>query len=493
MKTMKKFWFLPLLLLGLAACGDDNTEPNQPVTPPAPTQVVICELTAPEANAEFDLAEVEGFEIKGNALINEGAIADVELKVGNTVIEEVDSVPFTYEYTFPAEQELGELVITLTVTGDREATDSRSVTVRVSKSEAPAPEQELTLTLTAPSEGYVWESKNPLTICGEGSANVGEIQSVSLQVGDIAISEVDALPFTYAFTAPEELPEGELVITLTAVGDQGAEATQQVTITHKKPQQDTPTPTPTPEEGTMVDSRDGKSYRTVTIGEQTWMAENLAYLPAVYPGADAANSGTAKRYFVLFYEGTDVGEAKQTQEYADYGVLYNWFAANDTESKSGASESAVPSGVQGVCPEGWHLPSKAEWQQLEAYVSSQIEDVEGDFWMDDWGEMHSTEGLKNVWSALTAVGMWDESLATDTYPDLAYGPRDTFGFSVIPAGFCWQTGTFEYRKSETGFWMTDYQQYGGGCVEFRNLQYSISFTKTGYQDRRGYSVRCVMD
>lgn len=93
--------------------------------------------------------------------------------------------------------------------------------------------------------------------------------------------------------------------------------------------------------GTFTDSRDGKVYNIVTIGKQFWMAENLAYLPSVVdPGT---GSYTEPYYSVYGYNGTDVAAAKATENYQTYGVLYNWPAAMT------------------ACPEGWHLPSDAEW------------------------------------------------------------------------------------------------------------------------------------
>jgi len=87
--------------------------------------------------------------------------------------------------------------------------------------------------------------------------------------------------------------------------------------------------------GTFTDSRDGKVYKTVMIGTQTWMAENLAY---------KANSGC------WAYD-------NDTNNVAKYGYLYNWETAKV------------------VCPAGWHLPSDAEWTILTKYLGG--EDVAG--------------------------------------------------------------------------------------------------------------------
>ncbi|HPJ60225.1 MAG TPA: FISUMP domain-containing protein, partial [Bacteroidales bacterium] len=88
---------------------------------------------------------------------------------------------------------------------------------------------------------------------------------------------------------------------------------------------------------------DGKNYPVVTLGSQIWMAENLAYLPAVSPSS--IGSDTEKHYYVYDYQGTNVNEAKATVNYLTYGVLYNWPAAMNGQ----AGSSTNPSGVRGVC------------------------------------------------------------------------------------------------------------------------------------------------
>ncbi len=481
-----------MLLPLLSACNNEE-EPQQPQEK---QEVTRCEITLPADGAEISLDE-EGFQIRGEAAVNVGEIATVELMVGGVRISVVESVPFLYDYTFVGDEQPGELEIVLKVEGDGGAKAEDSIQVKLVAPEEPVvpDEQEIIASFTSPEPNSEWVSDAPLQIAATAEINRGEISEVLLMVGDQTIEEVNEIPFTYSYEAPESLPEGELLIQLSVKGDEGAASVLSVTVNHKRPAVEPgPGPEPEPGDGTMVDARDGKVYKTVEIGTQIWMAENLAYLPEVYPPTSAnAAEDMEKRYYVLFYEGRDVEEAKATEEYAAYGVLYNWYAANDADNKEGASAEAVPSGVRGVCPEGWHLPSKAEWQLLEEYVASQIEGVKGDMWVDDWGEEHFTDDLKNVWSALAALEVWGSSLNADSYPDLENGPRDTFGFSAVPAGMCWQNGVFEYRDYETHFWTTDYQNYGGSCVTLSNMQYNIGYSKSGYNDRRGYSVRCVKD
>jgi uncharacterized protein (TIGR02145 family) len=87
--------------------------------------------------------------------------------------------------------------------------------------------------------------------------------------------------------------------------------------------------------GTFTDNRDNKIYNYVTIGSQVWMAENLKYLPAAFSNHDILSNTEP-----LYYH----------NNYSKYGVLYNWPAAME------------------ACPQGWHLPSHDEWNDLINYL-----------------------------------------------------------------------------------------------------------------------------
>jgi len=108
-------------------------------------------------------------------------------------------------------------------------------------------------------------------------------------------------------------------------------------------------PVLTPEGMPFTDSRDGHEYTSVAIGTQVWMAENLAYLPAVSPSTVA--SVTEANYYVYGFEGSNPEEAKMDSHYDHYGVLYNYVAA------------------QTACPDGWHLPTDKEWTKLKTYLA----------------------------------------------------------------------------------------------------------------------------
>jgi uncharacterized protein (TIGR02145 family) len=94
----------------------------------------------------------------------------------------------------------------------------------------------------------------------------------------------------------------------------------------------------------FTDFRDSHAYKTVKIGSQVWMAENLAYMPHVGPPEEQAG------IWVLHYSGRNVPEAKACEKYMTFGCLYDWETARQ------------------VAPKGWHLPTDGEWTQLAEFL-----------------------------------------------------------------------------------------------------------------------------
>lgn len=195
-----------------------------------------------------------------------------------------------------------------------------------------------------------------------------------------------------------------------------------------------------------------RSYKIVKIGTQMWMAENLAYLPSVSPPYESSNSG--KYYYVYNYYGSNTTEAKTKGNYITYGVLYNWPSAMNGESSS----SSNPSGVQGICPPGWHLPSIPEWGTLITHLGG--EDNAG-------GKLKSKTG----WNAPN-VGAVNEK-----------------GFSALPGGTIFED-TFwdEFYLGE--FWSASVND------NLYPLNYYLSYNNSSLQRgsktrNTGLSVRCI--
>jgi len=184
----------------------------------------------------------------------------------------------------------------------------------------------------------------------------------------------------------------------------------------------------------------GQTYRTVVIGTQTWMAQNLNY-----------NASNSRCY------GDNTGR-DSLGNCAKYGRLYDWATAMGISSDYNNSPYNPSSGTKyrGVCPNGWHIPNNDEWTTLTGFV--------GD-----------SAGTK-----LKATSGWSSGNGTDE-----------FGFSTLPGGGGFSGGTFgdvdyglwwstmEYNASNAYFWRMG---YGNTDV------YSYNFAKPSL-----FSVRCVKD
>ncbi len=207
----------------------------------------------------------------------------------------------------------------------------------------------------------------------------------------------------------------------------------------------------------VTDSRDGTHYNAVRIGNQVWMAENLKYLPEVV--GSGTGSATDTYYYVYDYNGTDIAVAKTTANYTTYGVLYNWSAA----MSGSASSVANPSGVQGVCPAGWHLPSDAEWTELTDYLG---------------GESVAGGKLKE-----TGTTHWISPNA---------GATNETGFTALSGGRRSDNGAFNYMGS-LGYWWCATESGTNNAWEWYMGYGTSEVYRYNNNKVLGLSVRCVRD
>ena len=189
--------------------------------------------------------------------------------------------------------------------------------------------------------------------------------------------------------------------------------------------------------GTMIDNRDdNRQYATIGIGTQTWMAENLDY--------DYKVNGTS--YGSYCYNNSADSCAK-------YGRLYTWAAAMDSAATGCGYETncAVSGLIQGACPNGWHLPSSAEWETLFGAVV----------------------GVPIV---STRVG------------NALIAGSGTFGFSALPSGRRGNDGTYS-RGYE--FWTSSISDESNAYMLFLYKNYSSG--RCHSEKDFSYAVRCVKD
>ena len=204
-------------------------------------------------------------------------------------------------------------------------------------------------------------------------------------------------------------------------------------------------------------------YNTVQIGNQCWMRENLRsthYADGTAIAAGTTSSTTTAYYYPLQGDFT-------------YGYLYNWKAVMRNSSNSQSN----PSGVQGVCPNGWHVPSDAEWDELQNYVSSQSHYLcNGD--------------NNNVAKALAAKTGWVSSTGTCAVGNIQVSNNAT-GFSALPAGHNYGGSYTNYGTAAT-FWSST--EAGSANTFDRSVDYSNAvFTRSNHPKGYGFSVRCLRD
>ncbi len=199
--------------------------------------------------------------------------------------------------------------------------------------------------------------------------------------------------------------------------------------------------------GTFTDKRDGHVYKWIKIGEQIWIAENLAYVP--YACAPDSQCGI----WVYDY----YGEGSFYENYTIYGCLYDWETA------------------QTACPEGWHLPSDEEWMELERFLGMEEDQL------DRIGIVRGAEA--NVGGKLKETGLshWNEPNE---------GATNETGFTLLPGGYKTTEGRFSALGTIGNFWTSSAFDDNSAINRFLP-----SFGKNIDRDYKlkdeGLSIRCI--
>jgi len=220
----------------------------------------------------------------------------------------------------------------------------------------------------------------------------------------------------------------------------------------------------------MVMDVNGNIYRTVQIGDQIWMAENLKAtkyadrIPIPYVEDNAEWFDFTRESLGFCWYGNVLSHGYV------YGGLYTWAAA--TRAFDGIS--IIEEGVQGVCPDGWHLPSDGEWKQLEMHLGMDQDEVDAIKWrgLDQGGKLKQ-EG----------TGYWQAPNA---------GAVDEAGFSALPGGYRHGSAEFKDVAKTARFWSSTTNGYG--YAWYREIDYDTAAVFRDFSGvYRGHSVRCVKD
>jgi uncharacterized protein (TIGR02145 family) len=197
--------------------------------------------------------------------------------------------------------------------------------------------------------------------------------------------------------------------------------------------------------GSMID-QDGNVYKTIVIGTQEWMAENLN--TRTYRNGDTITNAVDINQWTNLSVGAWCYHDNNSQRECPFGKLYNWYAVADPRN---------------VCPMGWHVPSNEEWTTLTDFLGGEA--IAG-------GKMKST-----------GIQYWLNPNGSAT---------NESGFSGLPGRGRYDDGSFEPLGYDGYWWSTS--EYASSLSFRHYLLYTNSYMDQDVMNKRcGFSVRCIRD
>ncbi len=398
-------------------------------------QAPSCRITDPEISEE--IPHGTQVTISVDAIDSDGDVYGVNFYINDESLGTSNSIPFHYIWN-TLDNKPGENTIRTTAKDDSGLSKSHEITV--------------TLTEGVPEVGF---SVYQTSVCPDSSAqfynrSINNPTSWLWDFGDGTTSVLENPPHVYRST-------GIYTVSLTVTNSYGTD------FEIKDDYIVVPQP---------VSDYDGNVYQTVQIGEQLWMKENLktthyADGTALIDGrgaGDISEDYTTKYHFSY----------NDNEDYADiYGRLYTWAAAVNGVS---GNESELQR-VQGVCPDGWHVPGDDEWQELEIYLGLTDREANQTAWRG------STEGL-----LLKEPGT---SHWTSDYRDIIFGTNES-GFSALAGGSRLYNESFRKIAMRAHFWSATESVDNYAWQRRLYYNYAKIYRYDDYKSR-GYSVRCVKD
>jgi uncharacterized protein (TIGR02145 family) len=210
--------------------------------------------------------------------------------------------------------------------------------------------------------------------------------------------------------------------------------------------------------GNTVTDIDGNVYKTVKIGSQVWMAENLKVTR--YRNGDPIPNVTGASEWKRLSTGAYCNYDNNSSNASTYGRLYNWYAVNDRRN---------------IAPAGWHVPTDEEWRQLEEYLG-----------------MSQSKENETGWRGSDEGGKLKER-GTAHWKSPNNGATNSSGFSVLPGGYRYYLDSAYITMSATGHWWSAAACYSN-YAWYRYLHYDYSAVARDYGNKRsGFSVRLLRD
>jgi len=211
--------------------------------------------------------------------------------------------------------------------------------------------------------------------------------------------------------------------------------------------------------GTPNVTYDGQTYKTIQVDDQCWFKENLNVGTMINGNGNQTNNGAIEKYcYDNLQANCDI-----------YGGLYQW---------NEMMEYSTTPGAQGICPDGWHLPTDGEFCALATFLDPTVDcNLIYNTGADGGGKMKSTGTIEE------GTGLW---YAPNT------GATNESGFTVLPAGTRWFDLTFGYLGLVGGF-ATSSEKYVTTAWLWGMNNESAALARDNYSKQSGFSVRCLKD
>lgn len=418
---MKNLYYLFFILL-LAACQEEGINPE-------------CKITAPQNNAEFKkgdkiLVEIEAFD-------DDGLISEIGIMIDQLMLEKTTNQPFQFEIS-TGDLSMGEHTVSVYAVDNSGLNSSDRVKIILSV-------QPAKITSDTISEISIHSAFCSASIIDSGG---GEIEKKGFcwsttPKPDIEDFSVEISDSENVFTGTLDSLESNTFYYVRAFAKNENGVSYGNELIFKTPA----------ETGTFTDSRDNTLYKTVKIAGKWWMAENLRYLPNVTIPTTGSDS-VGYRYVYNQTACGCMGKARANINYKTYGTLYNYTSA-----------------IESV-PEGWHIPSHEEWQELFVFMSK-----------NTGNDTTNTDAFENIGPHCKAQNGWQQNTAC----------TNDYGFGILPGGkrdaenssftgvdelcFFWTDSVIDNSMATAiGFFLNDKQVYIGE-----------------QHKSNGFSVRCVKD
>lgn len=324
-----------------------------------------------------------------------------------------------------------------------------------------------TCKITSPADATEYNVGEKITLSADAADSDGTITEVQFYVDGIGIGSANSFPYSYTWKTDAVTP-GTYIIKATCWDNENGSSSEELVIELTK--SDSNIGKSNPATPTVTDI-DGNTYNTVIIGNQCWMKENLKVRH--YPNGDVIpyhNTNESEWRSLEDNNTDDVCCYYKNDSTSKYGVLYTFAAAIADNWERDNTES------QGICPDGWHLPTDSEWKVLEGTIDTHY--PVGDAEWDGYGSRGFDAGTH-----LKSNSEWLNNKNGDNSSE----------FTALPGGeHDFYDGRFHHAGSHGNFWSaTEYDSYHAW---FRSLYSSDVFIYRNPNGKSGgISVRCIKD